>query len=82
MKFSNILACSTQNYVVTVVLYIVEIVSVTLPSQILNFWIKNVTRLKPKKITVWVHWLFANKKQVKYFMRKIVNISVAIRQVE
>ena len=37
MKFSNILACNTQNYEVTVVLYIVEIVSVTLPSQILNF---------------------------------------------
>ena len=37
MKFSNILVCNTQNYVVTVVLYIVEIVSVTLPSQILNF---------------------------------------------
>ena len=61
MKFSNISACNTHNYEVTVVLYIGEIVSVILPNKILNFLKKNVTQVKSKKIIVWVH-LFANKK--------------------
>ena len=49
MKFSNISACNTHNYEVTVVLYIGEIVSVILPNKILNFWKKKCDTSKVKE---------------------------------